>query len=371
MKLNFKVNFEFKFYLFKIMSININPHVLSELAKLRKEVKNNFLVEKIQNQGLSQSLDKLYKPLLKSNDATKEALIKHITDISNKYNTNLLEFKNTFSNFPNLIAGIDSIKETLNKNADGIITEITTTNQINDAILTRVANLDEQFQELNRLLTKPESYPKLFDTPQSYKHPTASEETEDDISVSEDVQKILDKYSPKTIITPSTSGIESTAATIPKAEYIDKYHETLKDTNPTTLINHLVGISDQNSYENSKLQYSQILQKHHNQNLIKDYVEHSDKLDFRVNPWKTIHDVDKPFYDELVEKRSKHKHKKGTGITTLASDADAIQELQRLMGSYKSGNTAVFNELESVVDYLRRRGLITLKQSKKLYKEII
>jgi hypothetical protein len=49
---------------------------------------------------------------------------------------------------------------------------------------------------------------------------------------------------------------------------------------------------------------------------------------------------------------------------------DLIRELFRLMGSYKSGNKNVYNELNAVVDELRRKGILSIKQSKRIYKTI-
>jgi len=41
------------------------------------------------------------------------------------------------------------------------------------------------------------------------------------------------------------------------------------------------------------------------------------------------------------------------------------------MGSYKSGNKNVYNELNAVVDQLRRKNGFSIDQSKKIYKTIL
>ena len=46
---------------------------------------------------------------------------------------------------------------------------------------------------------------------------------------------------------------------------------------------------------------------------------------------------------------------------------DLSHELIRLMSAYKSGNKAVFNQLNAVIDELRRKGVLTLQQSKQIY----
>lgn len=63
--------------------------------------------------------------------------------------------------------------------------------------------------------------------------------------------------------------------------------------------------------------------------------------------------------------------KKGTGVKFLPSGKEELMhELLRLMGSYKSGNKNVYNELNAVVDQLRRNGTLSIEQSKRIYKTI-
>ena len=56
-------------------------------------------------------------------------------------------------------------------------------------------------------------------------------------------------------------------------------------------------------------------------------------------------------------------------LLSYPSDDESLwAELHRLIGSYESGNTGVLNELSAVVDVMRRKGLISIDQSKKLYR---
>ena len=76
----------------------------------------------------------------------------------------------------------------------------------------------------------------------------------------------------------------------------------------------------------------------------------------------------------MYAKELKLETKSGRGITPvkfLPSDNISLwAELHRLIGSYESGNTAVSNELTAVVDAMRRKGLISIAQSKKLYRKL-
>ena len=65
--------------------------------------------------------------------------------------------------------------------------------------------------------------------------------------------------------------------------------------------------------------------------------------------------------------------KKGSGLIKFLPDnkKDLVRELFRLMGSYKSGNKNVYNELNAVVDQLRRKNVLSIDQSKKIYKTLL
>ena len=67
----------------------------------------------------------------------------------------------------------------------------------------------------------------------------------------------------------------------------------------------------------------------------------------------------KPIYDEL-------KSKKGEGLL-LPSDSDAlVDKLGLRLTSYNTGNTGVRNEIVDIADELRRQGVLTDEQYKKL-----
>jgi len=77
------------------------------------------------------------------------------------------------------------------------------------------------------------------------------------------------------------------------------------------------------------------------------------------------------FYAFQQEIKSSENNLKRYSINFLPSGKkDLVRELFRLMGSYQSGNEIVFNELNAVVDELRRKGVLSIEQSKKIYKTI-
>jgi hypothetical protein len=103
-------------------SIDINN--LLEVSKLRKEIKNKFTTKKLNDQGLEQDLTKIYKPLTESQNKNAAALITHLSDLSNNNNKQIIDFKDTFKNFPDLLRSIDEIRSLLDIKTTEIINKI-------------------------------------------------------------------------------------------------------------------------------------------------------------------------------------------------------------------------------------------------------
>ena len=60
---------------------------------------------------------------------------------------------------------------------------------------------------------------------------------------------------------------------------------------------------------------------------------------------------------------------KGTGVKFLTSNAKVlVNELNRLLGSFKAGNNGVFNEIAAITDELRRKGVLNINHVKNIYK---
>jgi hypothetical protein len=109
----------------------------------------------------------------------------------------------------------------------------------------------------------------------------------------------------------------------------------------------------------------------HQADLIR-YAELNPGIDLRTKPWTRIACI----YSSLSEQiKQAKKSKTGKGLTGgvkfLPDNANnLIKVLFRLIGSYKSGNKSVYNELNAVVDELRRKGILSIEQSKIIYKMV-
>jgi len=97
-------------------------------------------------------------------------------------------------------------------------------------------------------------------------------------------------------------------------------------------------------------------------NNLKVFVEHNPDTNFSSNPWHRIKTELPQLYSEI---KTAIKSKKGSGLITFLPDnkKDLVRELFRLMGSYNSGNKNVHNELNAVVDQLRRKNVLSIDQS--------
>ena len=63
---------------------------------------------------------------------------------------------------------------------------------------------------------------------------------------------------------------------------------------------------------------------------------------------------------------------KGTGVKFLTSNVKVlVNELNRLLGSFKAGNNGVFNEIAAITDELRRKGVLNINHVKSIYKFLI
>jgi len=82
---------------------------LLKVSDLRKVIKSKFTAKKLQDQGLERDLTKIYKPLAKSQTKNTTDVITHLRNLSNENNKKLIDFKDTFRTFPELLASIDQV----------------------------------------------------------------------------------------------------------------------------------------------------------------------------------------------------------------------------------------------------------------------
>jgi len=82
---------------------------LLKVSELRKIIKNKFTAQKLEDHGSERDLTQIYKPLAESQAKNTTDIITHLNNLSNENNKKLIEFKDTFTNFPELLASIDQV----------------------------------------------------------------------------------------------------------------------------------------------------------------------------------------------------------------------------------------------------------------------
>ena len=223
---------------------------LLKVSELKKEIKNKFTKQTLQDQGLKQDLTQFHQPVTESQTKIKDSLITHLSNLSAESNKKMDTY-------------IDQVKS-------------------------------------------------LLDT------------------------KEIEKEEPETVV---------------KAEEISDY-------------DHLLLLAGAKRTEDIKYW----LAEKNNLDYLIRFVQKNHDINFRTNPWRQIKLADPELYIQI---KSAKTAKKGTGVKFLPSGKqELIHELFRLIGSYKSGNKNVYNELNAVVDQLRRNGTLSVEHSKKIYKTI-
>ena len=223
---------------------------LLKVSELKKEIKNKFTKQTLQDQGLKQDLTQFHQPVTESQTKNKDGLITHLSNLSAESNKKMDTY-------------IDQVKS-------------------------------------------------LLET------------------------KTVEKEEPETVV---------------KAEEISDY-------------DHLLLLADAKRTEDIKYW----LAEKNNLDYLMRFVQKNHDINFNTNPWRQIKLADPELYKQI---KSAKTAKKGTGVKFLPSGKqELIHELFRLIGSYKSGNKNVYNELNAVVDQLRRNGTLSVEQSKKIYKTI-
>lgn len=83
------------------------------------------------------------------------------------------------------------------------------------------------------------------------------------------------------------------------------------------------------------------------------------------------YDKDVDYYTKLVKsgKGCSSVSKPFTSKAFMNKD-ELWHDLTRLIASYRAGNTAVYNQINDIVDTLRRNGVIGLEESKKIYRSL-
>ena len=89
---------------------------------------------------------------------------------------------------------------------------------------------------------------------------------------------------------------------------------------------------------------------------------------YQHNVWNAVNKVIKNFIPDV---KSIRKSKKGQGIQFLPSGTRELKnKLVLALGSYKAGNTNTFNEISAIMDEMRRRGEMSIKDIKGIFKSM-
>ena len=89
---------------------------------------------------------------------------------------------------------------------------------------------------------------------------------------------------------------------------------------------------------------------------------------YQHNVWGAVNRVIKSFIRDVKIIR---KSKKGQGIQFLPSGTRELKnKLVLALGSYKAGNTNTFNEISAIMDEMRRRGEMSIKDIKGIFKSM-
>jgi len=97
---------------------------LLKLSELRKVIKSKITAQKLQDQGIERDLTQIYKLLAESQTKNTTDIITHLSNLSNENNKKLIDFKDTFKNFPELLASINQVKSLLDIKMTGIINKL-------------------------------------------------------------------------------------------------------------------------------------------------------------------------------------------------------------------------------------------------------
>lgn len=313
------------------MNSDKNIENLLEVSNLRKDIKTYFINKVLSDQGLQTELSKVFKPITESQNKNSLDLIKLLKDSANENNKKIIDFKDTFQNFPQLVESINNIKSALDIKTNEIINEIKAGRVVPREVEEVVGEAEEFAGALDDISRGEEDKPEIIH----------------EIDDSDLIKKAFET-----------------------AETLDAY-------------------SISNNYEKIKNE----LKKPEIQQDLLVYIEQKPKTNLSSNPWIKYREINGNFYTKLkerkefaikqaalAEKEAKKTPKKGKGLGCQCSGSsikflsnnkeNLVKELFRLLGSYKSGNKGVYNELNAVVDELRRSGVLTIDQSKKLYKSI-
>ena len=295
--------------LLKISDPAKRDFIIEEFLKTKKNIKQNFLSERIDDLGLQRELTKIYKPIVDSQSAiSKEqnALLSTIKDNSAATSLALKSLPDSlktiqFPQYPSIEAYDD----------------------------------DDPVEDIRRL--------ELGNIAVEYLKKYASDKRLVDTTFG------LRSRDGKFYIGDSEASIQGNDITVGTTTYqgTPGLWELLTLASPNSSI-----------YDNRDLEeYAEILTK--TNAMSQPNKPNKPKSSRSVKYAKII----KPIWDDYMKLRGKT----GSGIITIPSDPnELVKQLELRIYSYKAGNTGVRNEIVGMTDELLRQGVITKDEYKKL-----
>ena len=312
---------------------------LLKVSELRKVIKNKFTAKKLQDQGLERDLTQIYKPLAESQTKNTTDIITHLSNLSNENNKKLIDFKDTFKNFPELLASIDQVKSLLDIKTTEIINKL---KRKDPEVAADISELNHETREFEDALSEITS--------------------EADTGIGTLITDQSHSAEPKR--KKSLPGVRKARDYVEKEATARELLRREEDASQATY-QHALNASRDKTADNLKAYLADPVHA----NNLKRFVEHNPDTNFSSNPWRRIKTELPLLYSEL---KTAKISKKGSGLIKFlpGNKNDLVRELFRLMGSYKSGNKNVYNELNAVVDQLRRKNVLSIDHSKQLYKTL-
>ena len=322
----------------KIKDPRKREELIKDLIETRKRIKDNFIARKVGESEYQTGLTKLFKPVIETQKATTKEITEAQKTATEKITQGLLPIK----------AGIEGLPGAISFPTYPAL-EIT-----------------EEEEEEEKKEEEEEEKKDLGPTAKSYLTYAMGKDSDKSFGIYPDANNKLKigskylKFKGDNIIIDKTTYTRTPGLwelIVSKEPREGKYTE-----------------DDYFNYINLLVQTNTIYQKN-NPNSSKPKSSSSNKWTTLISPvWEFIRESKKPL---PKEEKGKGKGKKlqedpqpgtsGTGLKFLSSDPNAlIDRFDLLFSSQKAGHTGVRNEIISILDELKRQGIININEYKKL-----
>lgn len=360
--------------------------LMKEVATLRKSIAEKSTAELLQRQGLQYNLKEMYKPITESHSTSasniKSEIVDKINEVTQANNDQFNNFKQRFTEFPNLVRNVENLKNDLVERTDAIIQDIKIGNsEAGEKIDTLIEN-QGQFEEILHSF-KPDpvvaEYVKVIGKHPVLKNYIVSKGDDTLTDPSDEERKILTGF--RDLTYDQQNSVRSYLLLVPDKEPTAQVPEDLRSISFSTKVypNDVLSILDFMDANKTNLktdeffkdikaknpQVFDILTIYKKGNRSVKATTRDNLIKLKENQMST---------DDFINWLQKN-NPKGSGfkVEYLPSDVNELsQELARLVGSYKSGNknTSTYNKINDIVDILRRNGIFSIDEVRNLYKEL-